>query len=344
MKKYLVIRRDNIGDLVCTTPLLSLILQTYPDVQLDMLVNSYNAAAVLNYPGVHRVYVYTKAKHRVSNKLLLNIYWQRLKQLIHLRQEKYDVIFFCQRTKLARIQYLAKWLQPKKIIFFAEKAKRTASEVALSEHTYFGQPEVQVVASMLTALGIKVEQIPPCRVYPDRQMQQQAQALLQQQPWYRNKRMTLAIHISARKPNQRWSVQKFSTLLALLSQQYDVQFILFWSPGSINNALHPGDDEKAQAIMEQVVHLPVLPFPTSQLEELIAGLSICDKMICSDGGAMHIAAGLGKPIVCLFGNSNSVVWHPWGVPYQLLQLPSRQVEDITVEMVMAAFARLQNEL
>jgi hypothetical protein len=36
------------------------------------------------------------------------------------------------------------------------------------------------------------------------------------------------------------------------------------------------------------------------LEQLMAGMSLCDALICSDGGAMHLAAGLDKPILAFF--------------------------------------------
>jgi len=80
--------------------------------------------------------------------------------------------------------------------------------------------------------------------------------------------------------------------------------------------------------------------PTPNLGELIAGLSLCDRVICSDGGAMHLAAALAKPIVCLFGQSDAARWHPWGVPYELLQPASRDVRDIGLGDVLAALGRL----
>jgi ADP-heptose:LPS heptosyltransferase len=86
--------------------------------------------------------------------------------------------------------------------------------------------------------------------------------------------------------------------------------------------------------------VPVVPVPTARLEELIAALAQCDRVICSDGGAMHLAAALGKPIVCLFGNSSAERWHPWGVRYELLQPASRNVADISVDEVLAAHGRL----
>ena len=83
-----------------------------------------------------------------------------------------------------------------------------------------------------------------------------------------------------------------------------------------------------------------MPVPTHRLDELIAALALCDRVVCADGGAMHIAAALGKPIVCLFGDSDAARWRPWGVPYELLQPPSRNVADIVVENVMQAYQRL----
>jgi ADP-heptose:LPS heptosyltransferase len=116
--------------------------------------------------------------------------------------------------------------------------------------------------------------------------------------------------------------------------------MLFWSPGSETNPHHPGDDEKAAWIVEATQDLPLLPWPTQRLAELMGGLAACGVVVCSDGGAMHIAAGLGKPIVCFFGLSDPDRWHPWGTPYELLQKPSRDVTDIPVEEALIASERL----
>jgi hypothetical protein len=56
---------------------------------------------------------------------------------------------------------------------------------------------------------------------------------------------------------------------------------------------------------------------------------------------MHVGAGLGLPIVCLFGNSGEQRWRPWGVAQQLLKKPSLDVKDIHVDEVAAAFLSLQ---
>ncbi|MBL8491256.1 MAG: hypothetical protein JNM82_10805, partial [Rhodocyclaceae bacterium] len=117
--------------------------------------------------------------------------------------------------------------------------------------------------------------------------------------------------------------------------------VLFWAPGPEDDPRHPGDDGKAAALRAALpAGLPVFPMPTAALRELIAGLALCDSVVCSDGGAMHLAAGLGKPIACLFGQSDAVRWHPWGIPHQVLQPASRNVADLGVEEVLAAWAAI----
>ena len=59
---------------------------------------------------------------------------------------------------------------------------------------------------------------------------------------------------------------------------------------------------------------------------------------------MHLAAGLGKPIVCLFGKSDAARWYPWGVDHELLQKTGHDVADIAVEEVVAAFNRLESRI
>jgi ADP-heptose:LPS heptosyltransferase len=150
----------------------------------------------------------------------------------------------------------------------------------------------------------------------------------------------VALHISARKEKQRWPVENFSELAHRLHAQYGARFLVFWSPGDENNPFHPGDDGKAARLLAALADLLAAPMRTEHLSELIAGLSLCDAAVLSDGGGMHVAAGLGKPLVCFFGNSSVERWHPWGVPYELLQKPSRDVSEISVDEAFDSFGKL----
>jgi len=320
-KSFLVIRRDNIGDLVCTTPLLRALREHFPDALICTLVNSYNAPVLANNSDVNEIYAYTKAKHRQNGTSLARLYWERLKLFWALRRRRFDYVLLAGQSQGTRLMRLAKFIAPHQILIQPETA---------NGH------EVERVFRMLTPLGIDTPP-PLLRIVPD---VVRAAALRQHLFPQGTPTPLIGLHISARKPSQRWPTEHFVELAQNIHRLYGASFLLFWSPGNEANPQHPGDDEKAQQIMHALASLPIQACPTQQLEELIAGLSLCDSVICSDGGAMHLAAGLGKPILCFFGKSDRARWHPWGVPYQLLQPPSLEVTDISVAEALEGFKKL----
>lgn len=337
---FLVIRRDNIGDLVCTTPLIRALRQARPDARIDALVNSYNRPVLDGNPDLDHIYAYTKAKHRAPGESAAGVLWRRLGLLLALRRQAYDVVILANRRYVPRLARLARWLKPGMTIGYVPAGGAAPGiDRPLPTPADDGRHEVAAMFGLLTPLAIAGEP-PPLRLTAPESARRSAGDRLAAQPWWQAQRHTVAIHISARKPKQRWPAERFAALMHELHARYRLQFLLFWSPGDTDNRLHPGDDAKAAAILDACRELPVLAYPTADLTDLIGGLAICDRMICSDGGAMHIGAALGLPIVCFFGNSAASVWHPWGVRHQLLQTPSRDVADITVADAVAAFARL----
>ena len=55
---------------------------------------------------------------------------------------------------------------------------------------------------------------------------------------------------------------------------------------------------------------------------------------------MHLAAALGKPILCFFGDSPPERWRPWKAPHELVRPESRDLKDLSVERAVAGFERL----
>jgi ADP-heptose:LPS heptosyltransferase len=325
--KILVIRRDNIGDLVCTTPLIAALRQRFPQGWIGALVNSYNAPVLDSNPDLDEVFVYTKAKHRGRGESLLGILWKRLMMMRRLRRMEIDDVIIATTSPQPRIVKLAQWLKPKRIIGFGT-VKGLDLALPLDDAD---RHEVEDVFRAASNYGIGAPP-PACRIF--------APKLPVPPPI-----LTIGIHISARKPSQRWPADHFADTIKAIAAQGPVRFLLLWSPGTNENPLHPGDDAKARNVVERIGAVAaVTPRPTETLAELIAALAECDMLVCADGGAMHLGAGLGLPIVCLFGNSGSKRWRPWGVPYRLLQKPSADVADIGVDEVVAAFNALRADI
>ena len=143
----------------------------------------------------------------------------------------------------------------------------------------------------------------------------------------------VAFHVSARKVDQRWSAENFAALMRRVHDHFGTELLLLWAPGSSGNPLHPGDDEKAEEISALLSEIPFKSYPTATLAELIAVLSFADLVVLSDGGAMHLAAALQKPLVCMFGNSDPSVWCAWRTRQAVLRDSSKRVAALTVEQV-----------
>jgi heptosyltransferase-3 len=320
--RILVVRRDNIGDLVCTTPLLRALRARHPGAWIGLLGNSYNVPVLEGHPDLDEVLAYTKLKHRGGSGLLGNLV-DRARLLSGLRREPLEWLLL---PGAPRAQGMVRALR--------------ATRVVCADGVRPGEHEVERVFRLGRELGVEGEP-PACSVAFDEARTAALRASLGITAGMR----VIGLHISARKPSQRWPIARHVELVdVLLAASPDVRVLLFWSPGSAADALHPGDDEAARQLLA-VASGParLLPVPTVTLPDLVAGLSLCDALVCSDGGAMHIGAALGKPIVCLFGQSDASRWRPWGVAHRLLQPESRNVVDVSVDAVRAALDDLREQ-
>jgi ADP-heptose:LPS heptosyltransferase len=346
--RILVVQRDNIGDLVLVTPFLAALKACLRDATLDILVNSYNAEVVARNPHIDRCWRYVKAKHRPAGQSLFAVYWNTWMLWRALRKTRYDLAI------VMTGRFAKNSLRPAVASGAAHIAGFTDGSGAARRIDLGISPdhirERHVVRRSEALLDVVVPaslrqrfwpgELPPCRVYSDPGL---VDAIRTERLRVLGAgRIVIGIHVSARKVDQRLSAPKFAGLMHRLHAQTDCGFILFWAPGAAGNPLHPGDDVKAEEIRALTTTLPVFALETPVLADLIAGLGLVHLLVCSDGGAMHLAAAQNVPIVALFGNSEPDVWHPWGCRYEVLRAPSEKVEDLTIEVIFEATTRLMH--
>jgi ADP-heptose:LPS heptosyltransferase len=312
--RILVVRRDNIGDLACTTPLLDALRAQLPGAHIAALVTTYNAGVLARHPSVDELFVYEKLKHRSGG--LVRYARERLRLASRLRGARFDSVIV--PAPAPQTLRLAQSLGPERVI-------------AAGTEFPAGQHEVERVFDLGRALGVTGTP-GPMRILPDREESERLRAHLGDAPW-------VALHISARRPAQRWPLERYAALARELARERRV--LLLWAPGAKDDPRHPGDDEAAAQVVERAASASVLPVPTRDLATLIAALSLAERVVCPDGGAMHLAAALGKPVVALFGDSPVARWRPWGVPHRVVQPPSRDLADLPLEPVLAAWYDLE---
>lgn len=340
--RILVVRRDNIGDLVCTTPLIAALRARYPQAHLAALVNSYNADVLDENPAIDAVHVYTKLKHRAPSETVLKVVSAKLTLFAALRRPRFDCVLLAKSGFDRQGLALARWIGPGAVVGFAPPGGRGARGLTdpVAPVAADTMHEVEVLARLGAALGVE-DALGPLRAYPSAARVAEWRARL---PQLGGERKWIALHVSAREPGRHWPAEKIVGLIDALGKDGKLGFVLLWAPGAADDPRHPGDDDKAQGIRIAVpAAIPLLAAPTGRLADLTAVLSLCDAFIGADGGALHLAAALGLPTVALFENLEHKKrhWHPWRVPYELVAPATRDIADIALEQVVAAWRRLE---
>lgn len=304
ISKILIIRRDNIGDLLCTTPAISALRRRYPHAHIAVLVNSYNAPVLANNPDIDQVYAYTKAKH--SDRFALIAWWHEWRLYRHLRRESFDLIIHANPSIHERTAKLVRYLHGKYNLGVSDNPNDKTFNIAVAPQDISGTHHVERVFSLLRPLGI---------------MQPPGPLVLRStegdnKPMATREHPVVALHISSRKPCNRWPLSEFAKLIEALPLGWQIN--VFWAPGSASDRKHPGDDENAGKLRELCGDRVQL-IATASLADLINGLTHTDYVVCADGGALHIAAALGKPLVALFGCTDPASWGPWQVTHRIHQ-------------------------
>lgn len=336
--RILVIRRDNIGDLVCTTPAIASLREHYPDAEIAALVNSYNAEVLKSNPHLDYVFVYQKLKHAGDIIGRIKAISDRLKLIFRLRCWRPDL------TILAKASYdrhgcnFARLIGAKNIIGYVPGGHSLLNgllpDIQMPTPEFAALHEVEAVNQLLVPLGIS-DALGPMQVFPDAKAMEDLCATIP------TAALRIALHISAREPERRWGGDNFIALAKhILTTETAIQILLFWSPGGVDDPCHPGDDNAAVQLIKKIASDRLIPMPTQNLTELIAGISFCDLFIGADGGALHLAVGLNKPCLALFENALQKVnhWYPWRVNYRLVYSHDAcdpNVRSVTIDQVLS---------
>ena len=336
-QRILLIRRDNIGDLVLTTPLIHALRMRFLNAWIGVLGNSYNTPALANHPDVDAVFAYDKAKHRPAQARLA-VYAGTARLLWRLRTLRVDLCVLAGPGPQLRAARLARWIKAREILGFCEHGTPPGLTIPLPYGAGAALHEAEDVFRLGEALGVSGP-AGPCRIAADAGEQSRCGAMIQAAGL--GERRVIAVHLSARRPRQRWPAQRFAALMTVLHQRHSTAFVLLWAPGNQDDPRHPGDDAKADAVRGLLADaIPCVAWPTHSLKSLIGAIACCDMMVCADGGAMHVATGLHVPVVALFGDSPAQRWRPWGVRAEVLQAASGNVADLEVPAVADACDRI----
>ncbi len=303
--KILLIRNDNIGDLICTTPAIEALRKKYPKAQIDIVVNSYNFLAIRNNPFIDKIYVYTKTKHikGINNKI--KVLFEKTHILWQIKKEKYDiaVVFRSGYSKSAEI------FSNVSNAFMRIGVKDKNNKDNFTHHIVPNpkEHEVEFCYSCLESLGVD---------YNDEKLFFYVEDLMIEK--FKNYDIDLLFHISARLEKNQMSFEKLKHIFLKL----DKEIYITADPKDWNTAKRLEQYTKAKFIK------------TDSFLEWAGVIKNSKFMITLEGGAMHIAPALGIKTMALFGGSNINKWFPWGYKNLVIQDESKRAENIDSKLIV----------
>ena len=308
--RILVIKRDKIGDLLLTTPMLAHLRRSRPGDEIHLLANDYNAWVVKDAPEIDRLWVYPRVRtgRTVSLSAAIGSTWQ----LLALRRARFDVAIVANGTESHRAIKRALGVGAKRVIAYVDDPARWPRvsdplRVDLELH------EADALLATLAPLGIAAPTEPlwPTFALPAAQ-QTFAESWLAERGLATRKYVVLGLGArrAKKQPTRdqilRWS-ERFKRDLAL-------DTVFMWTPGNSDSPLYPGDDDVAQPVLDAKAAW-IHPFRGPILPAL--GLIWNARTsLFPDSGLMHFAAASPGGVLGFFAETDvspaPVNWGPRG--------------------------------
>ena len=143
----------------------------------------------------------------------------------------------------------------------------------------------------------------------------------------------IGIHPGAGKEDNRWSVNNFAEVVEKLQVKHDAEFLITCGAidtEEVNKLTDMLTQKKIKFAVENAQNLKIL-------SALMRKLSL---YICNDTGTLHLASLNKVNTIGLFGPTSSAEWKPIGSKTVCLQSPTKNINDLKPETVLAEAERI----
>jgi heptosyltransferase-3 len=303
-RRALVIKLGHIGDVLVTTPVITALKETWPELSITALVNQGTEAMLQNSPYVDEVI----ALERDHEGRLSELAYQ-LGLLKRLRSARFDLSLELSGGDRGAFLSLASGAKTR--VGFAPKKPHVRARAfhVLADATGTQNHVVETFLRQVRALGIEPNDT-ALKLYPDAASQAKAATLLRQHG-LESKQFAL-LHPTSRWMFKCWTPEGNAALIRRLGE-LGLPVVLTAAPAQkeldfLEQALEQ-DLSTAEVInLAGQVDLPLLGALIEQARVFIG----------VDSAPMHMAAALGTPTLVLFGPSGEKMWGPWQSPAQVL--------------------------
>ena len=327
--RLLLIRLGAVGDVLRTLPALHLIRRSFPTVHISWLVEDRSRELLEGHPEIDEVIRFPRRELRAAlarPRRLLALLGDLRRDL---RGRRFSIAADFQGSfKSGLLSRLAG--APRRVGL----APGHAREISFLFSNVWVRPPSRTMnrvarnllfAEALGARGDEIETVLPERPEDG----QRAEAILRGLAPGSEPLVVLSPGTSRLQRHKRWPAEHYARLAALLREGPRAVPLLAWGPG---------EEETARGIVSSSAGTARL-LPATGLRLLAALLRRVALFVGADTGPMHLAWGVGCPVVALFGPTDPRLNAPLGPDHVVLRR-SRHTASITPEEVLAVALRV----
>lgn len=290
IRKILIIRNDGIGDLLNSTPAISLLRQNYPGAEFTVLTRSSTAPILIGNPDVDRILTFDR---QGAHQRLMS----RLKFYLGLRREKYDLVVAMRTASWSHFLSCLSGARYR----LGRRQKRFKSTLTHVWRERYRKGYVQEVDRNYDLVGLICEGDGDRRLVFKVLDEEFAHAKRQLADWGIAPNDDLVcIHPGASSFDKRWPEENYAEIADALVRERRAKVLILRGP-----------EETALAWnIQSAMQADSIAYAPKSVRELGALIQCCSLVVCNDSGPMHIAAALDVPTVAIFGPTDHVAWKP----------------------------------
>lgn len=295
-KRILIVRTDRIGDVLLSTPVITALRKAYPDAYLAMMVSPYVKEIVEGNPYLDEVITYDKdGKHKS---------WQRTWRFaLNLRKKKFDLALILHPTN--RVHMITFLAGIKRRIGYDRKLGFLLTDRLKHTKQMGEKHELEYALDLVRYLCIEPED--KNLVIPMREEAQAKADMILKDEGISFKDRLVAIHPGASCISKLWPLERFAQLADRLIEKYGVTILILCGSK---------DTSKAETMLKGMHHRAINLAGKTSVSQLAGIIKRCQLFISNDSGPVHIASGVGTPVISIFGRSQKGLsptrWGPVG--------------------------------
>lgn len=292
IENILIIRRNNIGDMICAIPVFKAIRNQLPNARITVLAEKTNSIIIKGAPFIDHLIVYNKGNGIFRNKYLN--FWKLIRQ----NKVEFDLVIvlkagFSSTSSLMamisgarfRMGCLPESWHPLQFCY------NLPLKVQESWHPLHIK---DIFLEMIKNIGITASEKDISFEIPE-ESKERVHSFFKINSIQKADNIVV-FNISNNRPDTMWPVERFKETAEIISNEYDAVFIITSIPADKDRAVTLSKEIKKGFYFDEV----------AKVMDFAALVSEAGVLICGEGGAMHIGASVNTPTVSLWGGTASV--------------------------------------